>query len=90
MGNGANVFTVATTAGGYPSVVVSTNSIYRRRGWRNIKFYKIQYKHFSAQNRAVTKEDYRRLILREYPLVESVIVYGGEATPQNLELSMLE
>ena len=35
-------------------------------------------KHFSAQNRAVTKEDYRRLILREYPLAESVIVYGGE------------
>ena len=80
LGNGANVFTVATTAGGYPSVVVSTNSP-STGGADEETLNSIRFnapKHFSAQNRAVTKEDYRRLILREYPLAESVIVYGGE------------
>ena len=30
------------------------------------------------QNRAVTSNDYKRIITREYPQAESVIVYGGE------------
>ena len=80
LGNGANVFSVATTAGGYPSVTVTTNSP-STGGADEETLNSIRFnapKHFSAQNRAVTKEDYRRLILREYPLAESVIVYGGE------------
>mgnify|MGYP001375206217 FL=1 len=80
LGNGANVFTVATTAGGYPGVTVSTNEP-STGGSDEETLNSIRFnapKHFSAQNRAVTKEDYKRLILREYPLAESVVVYGGE------------
>jgi hypothetical protein len=35
-------------------------------------------KHYAAQNRAVTKEDYTTLILENYPQIQAVNVYGGE------------
>jgi hypothetical protein len=35
-------------------------------------------RHFAAQNRAVTKEDYTTLIIEKYPQIKTVNVYGGE------------
>ena len=35
-------------------------------------------KSFESQNRAVTVQDYKTLVTRDYPLVESIAVWGGE------------
>ena len=35
-------------------------------------------RHFAAQNRAVTKDDYTTLIIEKYPQIKTVNVYGGE------------
>lgn len=80
LGNGANVFSVASTAGGYSSVTVSTNEI-AVGGSDEETINSIRFnapRHLDTQNRAVTKDDYKRIILRDYPQAESVIVYGGE------------
>lgn len=34
--------------------------------------------HYTVQNRAVTRNDYETLILRDFPFVDSVSVWGGE------------
>lgn len=40
-------------------------------------------KNFEAQNRAVTAEDYKSILLRDYPRIDSISVWGGEdASPQ--------
>lgn len=41
-----------------------------------IKFNAIRQ--FSSQNRAVTTEDYESILLREFPFIESVSVWGGQ------------
>jgi hypothetical protein len=35
-------------------------------------------RNFQAQERAVTEEDYRTLLLREFPEIQAISVYGGE------------
>ena len=35
-------------------------------------------KSFQSQNRAVTEDDFKTLITREYPVLKSVLVWGGE------------
>jgi len=35
-------------------------------------------RHFTSQNRAVTKEDYTNLIVGNYPQIKTVNIYGGE------------
>ena len=80
LGNGANNFTVATTAGGYSTVTISTNSK-AEGGSDEETINSIRFnapRHYNTQNRAVTKDDYKRIILRDYPLAESIVVYGGE------------
>ncbi len=80
LGNGANNFTVATTAGGYSTVSLSTNSK-AEGGSDEETINSIRFnapRHYNTQNRAVTKDDYKRIILRDYPLAESIVVYGGE------------
>ena len=34
--------------------------------------------HYTAQNRAVTKNDYEALIVRDFPFIDAVSVWGGE------------
>ena len=80
LGNAANNFTVATTAGGYSTVTISTNSK-AEGGSDEETINSIRFnapRHYNTQNRAVTKDDYKRIILRDYPLAESIVVYGGE------------
>ncbi len=80
LGNGANNFSVATTVGGYSSATVSTNSK-AEGGSDEETINSIRFnapRHYNTQNRAVTKDDYKRIILRDYPLAESIVVYGGE------------
>jgi hypothetical protein len=77
----AQSFTCATTIGGgsvLGAVTATTNS----RGGKSkesIESIKFRAPKFSAsQNRAVTDADYKALIEKDFPLVESIAVWGGE------------
>jgi len=67
-------------------LVVSTNSIAvdgsEREDIDSIKYY--SPRHFTTQNRTVTKDDYVNLIRNQFPQIKTVGVYGGEsaAPPQ--------
>ena len=80
LGNGANNFAVATTAGGYSTVTCATNDK-AEGGSDEESINSIRFnapRHYNTQNRAVTTDDYKRIVLRDYPLAESIVVYGGE------------
>ena len=80
LGNGANNFTVSTTVGGYSTATLSINNK-AEGGSDEETINSIRFnapRHYNTQNRAVTKDDYKRIVLRDYPLAESIVVYGGE------------
>jgi hypothetical protein len=78
--NGANNFTAIGTVGGQSSFTLTTAE--RATGGAEIE--SIESIRFNAprlyetQNRAVTKEDYKRIILRDNPDLSAVNVWGGE------------
>ena len=77
--NGARVFTYSgSSLGGAVAVTTTTPAI----GGSDIESIdSIRYnapRSYSAQNRAVTVEDYKAIMYRLYPEAESVNVWGGE------------
>tara|TARA_B100001564_G_scaffold272240_1_gene233877 strand:- start:778 stop:2493 length:1716 start_codon:yes stop_codon:yes gene_type:complete len=78
--NGARTFTPTSTVGGYSNVTVTTVSAASggadRDSISDIKFN--APRNYQAQNRAVTLNDYIRLVQRDYTDAESVIAWGGE------------
>ena len=80
LGNGARIFSPVSTVAGYPGATVTTISASvggsDEESNDNIRFN--APRHYEVQNRAVTANDYKRIITREYPQAESVVVYGGE------------
>ena len=78
--NGAKVFTVTSGVGGYSNVTVSTLSTASggaaRDSLTDIKFN--APRSYQAQNRAVTTNDYIRILQRDYTAADSVIAWGGE------------
>lgn len=80
LGNRARTFTSVSTVGGYSTASVTTLSASVGGGDvetnDSIRFN--APRHLEVQNRAVTATDYKRIITRDYPQAESVIVYGGE------------
>ena len=83
--NGATTFTLSGTIGGFSSATVTTNS--NASGGTGLEsIASIKYnapRDYSAQDRAVTAEDYKTLVKSLYANAQSVQVYGGEdaATP---------
>ena len=85
--NKANLFSFGTSSGsgssqvGYYSNVI-VNSVSAAAGGSSrdsiekIKF--IAPKFYNTQNRAVTKSDYGTLLLKDYPNIETISVWGGE------------
>ena len=78
--NGANQFSYAGTAllGSGLTVVTSTAAL---GGASPEDVEAIKYnapRMFAAQNRAVTTEDYKTLIMKNFPQASSVVVWGGE------------
>jgi len=77
--NGANVFS-STSVGGENNVTIST--LQQATGGaepetiQSIKYYAPL--NYSAQNRAVTAYDYKAILPRIYPNVDSIQVWGGE------------
>ena len=78
--NGAKTFIPASDVGGYTNVVVSTVTSgvggAERDSIDTIKFN--APRNYQAQNRAVTINDYKRLLERDYPAAESIVAWGGE------------
>ena len=78
--NGANSFVSSTTISGYSNITV-TSVIKASGGSQKETVDQIKYAaplNFLSQNRAVTKNDYIKLIQQKYPAFESVNVWGGE------------
>ena len=78
--NGANTFSYAGTAllGSGLTVVASTEAL---GGASPEDVESVKYnapRLFAAQNRAVTTEDYKSLIYKNFPQADSVVVWGGE------------
>ena len=78
--NGADTFTVSNNVGGYSNVFITTVSAAtggsERESIESVKFN--APKHYETQNRAVTVNDYRRIISTEYSDADSIAVWGGE------------
>ncbi len=78
--NGANTFSYAGTSilGSGLSVVATTpaGGGSSPEDINSIKFNAPRM--FAAQNRAVTTEDYKSIIYKNYPQAESIVVWGGE------------
>ena len=79
-GNGARVFTYtgSTLLGGSVAVTTSTPAV---GGAVAETIDSIRYnapRAYSAQNRAVTVEDYRTMVFRLYPEAQTINVWGGE------------
>ena len=78
--NGAKTFTPVSSVGGYANVAISTRTTAaggsERDGISKIKFN--APRNYQAQNRAVTINDYIRILQRDYPAAESVIAWGGQ------------
>jgi len=83
--NGATSFTLAGTVGGFSNVTITTlENAANGSGPETIKSIKYNApRDYSAQDRAVTADDYKVLVKSLYANAQSVQVYGGEdaATP---------
>jgi hypothetical protein len=78
--NGASAFTLSGTIGGFSDVTITTlNNAANGEDSETIKSIKYNApRDYSAQDRAVTAEDYKVLVKSIYANAQSVQVYGGE------------
>jgi len=78
--NGATTFTLSGSIGNFSNVTITTlNNAANGSGPESIKSIKINApRDYSAQDRAVTAEDYKVLVKSLYANAQSVQVYGGE------------
>jgi hypothetical protein len=80
--NGLNTFSPQSTIEGYS---VTSSTIAAASGGSNsesissIKFNSTKF--FQTQDRVVTKEDYKSLIIANFPEIKTISVYGGEEIP---------
>ena len=78
--DGASLFTSVDAISGYSNIAV-TVAIDSYGGGVRESIESIRYNApltFTAQNRAVTADDYRAIILKNVPNVEAISVWGGE------------
>ena len=83
--NGANTFSASGTVGGYSTVSVAvTNAASGGSDKENLESIKFNApKNFETQNRAVTTDDYKKIVEGNVSGLDSVSVLGGQdnATP---------
>ena len=78
--NGANVFEMVDAIGGFSSITVSTVTP-AAGGAEKETLESIRYNApltYTSQNRAVTADDYRAIIQRQFPNISSISAWGGE------------
>ena len=84
--NGANTFSAAGTVGGYSTVSVAvTNAASGGSDKENLESIKFNApKSFETQNRAVTTDDYKKIVEGNVSGLDSVSVWGGQdhSTPK--------
>ena len=84
--NGANSFSAAGSVGGFTEVSVATsNAALGGADKETIEGIKFNApKTFETQNRAVTTDDYKKIVEAEVSGLDSVTVWGGQdhSTPQ--------
>ena len=78
--NGANTFSATSTVGGYSTVsVVTANSAIGGLDKETIESIKFNApKNYEAQNRAVTTDDYKKLVEDNVAGLDTVAVWGGQ------------
>jgi hypothetical protein len=78
--NGANTFSAASTVGGYSTVsVVTANSAIGGMDKETVESIKFNApKNYEAQNRAVTTDDYKKLVEDNVAGLDTVAVWGGQ------------
>ena len=78
--NDADTFIASDTVGGYSNVSITTaTSAFGGSDRETIQSIKFNApKHYETQNRAVTVNDYRRIVSTEYSDADSIAVWGGE------------
>ena len=78
--NGAQTFKLANTIGGYANVSITTaTAAYGGADRENVASIKQNApKQYETQNRAVTVNDYRRILVAEYPDADSIATWGGD------------
>ena len=74
--NSTTTFSVPTIAGVTIRTVVPSNGGSDAESKESIRFNTTR--NFVTQERAVTKEDYRNIILKDFSIIEDVICWGGE------------
>ncbi len=78
--NGANIFNMVDTIGGFSNIAITTLSAAaggaEQETTESIRFNAPLT--FTSQNRAVTSDDYRAIIQREFTNISSISVWGGE------------
>lgn len=82
--NGANAFTASDTIGGLSNITVTSSTGFTQsfNGADKETIESIRQNaplYYASQNRAVTGNDYRSIILNEYSDIEDVAVWGGES-----------
>lgn len=78
--NGANVFSMVDNISGYSSITISTLSK-AQGGTEKETNESIRFNApltFTSQNRAVTSDDYRAIINKEFTNISSISTWGGE------------
>jgi hypothetical protein len=79
--NKINVFTISASVGPFNSNVRTYSAGATYSGSEKETIEQVKYRapyYYSAQNRAITVNDYETLITKDYPNIESVAVWGGE------------
>jgi hypothetical protein len=78
--NGANVFSMVDNIGGFSSITLTTlakaSGGVEQETTESIRFNAPLT--FTSQNRAVTSDDYRAIIQREFSNIDSISCWGGE------------
>ena len=74
--NSTSTFSIPVVPGTTVRVVVPSDGGSDAESKESIRFNTTR--NFVTQERAVTKEDYRNIILKDFPIIEDVICWGGE------------
>lgn len=80
--NGLNTFSPQSTIDGFSvtaSTVAAASGGANSESISSIKFNSTKF--FQTQDRVVTKEDYKSLIIANFPEIKTISVYGGEEIP---------
>lgn len=79
--NKINVFTIAQSVGPFSDNVRVSSTGASYSGSEKETIEQIKYRapyYYTAQNRAVTVYDYETLLVKDYPNIDSVSIWGGE------------